>query len=209
MSLPVPTIVIPVRPFEQGKSRLAGVLAGPARVALNRHLFAHVLETACQVVGAAHCLVVSRSDEALAQAEALGARAIVERGNGLNAALAQARDAAVAAGAGAVVTLSTDLPLLGPDDVQALIALGQSCELVIASDRRGIGTNGLCLPDAAGFRFAYGIGSCAAHASQASRARILVRPGLACDLDVPDDLALFGVSGGRRRRRRHDPMSRW
>ena len=38
--------VIPVKPFELGKSRLAGMLDTPRRTALNRKLFDHVFGTA-------------------------------------------------------------------------------------------------------------------------------------------------------------------
>ena len=65
--------------------------------------------------------------------------------------------------------------------------------VVIAPDRLGTGTNGLALspPGIIGFRF--GAGSFAAHRAEAQAAgvepAVVVRPGLAFDLDTPEDLA--------------------
>jgi 2-phospho-L-lactate/phosphoenolpyruvate guanylyltransferase len=185
------TVVIPVREFELGKSRLAGVIDISAREALNRRLFAHVLDTACRTVGAANCLVVSRSAEARVAAVTAGARALVERGSDLNSALDQARDIALITGTSGLVTLSTDLPLLTIDDLSALIAAGRSSQLVIAPDRHGVGTNALYLGKPDTFRFCYGFGSRAAHAGQADSSVMVMRRGLSHDLDQPDELALL------------------
>jgi 2-phospho-L-lactate guanylyltransferase len=63
----------------------------------------------------------------------------------------------------------------------------------VAPDRLGTGTNGLALspPGVIGFRF--GAGSFAAHRAEAAAAGlepvIVTRPGLAFDLDTPEDLA--------------------
>lgn len=189
------TILIPVRPFAHGKSRLAGVLDEQARRHLNERLFAHVLGIACETVGAARCLVVSRSGEVRTRAEVVGAAALDEgpddRPSDLNAALDRGRDAAIAAGASTIITVSTDLPLLAAEDLAALIAVGQTARLVVAPDRHGLGTNALKIADPARFRFAYGAGSRAAHAAQADDVVSLMRRGLSHDLDDPGDLALL------------------
>ncbi len=68
-----------------------------------------------------------------------------------------------------------------------------SASVAIAPDRLGTGTNGLALapPGVIGFRF--GTGSFAAHRAEAQAAgvepAIVARPGLAFDLDTPEDLA--------------------
>lgn len=190
-----PIVIIPVRPFELGKSRLAGTLGPVARHRLNRALFDHVLGVASAVVGAGRCLVVSGAEEVLARADAAGAPGLAERGDGLNPALHQARDAALATGAEIVVTLSTDLPLLDAGDLDALIDAGRSHPVVIATDRHGTGTNALWLAGPRGFRFRYGPGSRAAHEAEAiargTNAAVVTRHGLSHDIDEPADLRLF------------------
>jgi 2-phospho-L-lactate guanylyltransferase len=71
--------------------------------------------------------------------------------------------------------------------------------VAIAPDRAGTGTNGLALrpPDAIPFHF--GAGSRAAHAAAAEAANVpltvVERPGLAFDLDTPEDLRGWLASG--------------
>ena len=59
-------------------------------------------------------------------------------------------------------------------------------------DRRRDGTNVLCIPTAAPFRFSYGAGSFVRHRAEAERLRLPVRvmndERLAWDVDVPLDL---------------------
>ena len=93
-----------------------------------------------------------------------------------------------------LVVLHGDLPNLAADDVAALIdAAAGGPAVAIAPDRLGTGTNGLALrpPGVIGFRF--GAGSFAAHRAEAQTAgvdpAVVVRPGLAFDLDTPEDLA--------------------
>jgi 2-phospho-L-lactate guanylyltransferase len=113
---------------------------------------------------------------------------------GLNAGLDQAREAAEADGADRLLVLHGDLPNLAADDVLALVdAMAGEPSVAIAPDRLGTGTNGLALspPGVIGFRF--GTGSFAAHLTEAQAAgvepAVVVRPGLAFDLDTPADLA--------------------
>ena len=131
---------------------------------------------------------------------ATGARLLVQRGMGLNEGLDQARDAAIGDGVETLVVLHGDLPELDVPDIQALVAaVPRDGGVAIAPDRRGTGTNGLALrpPNAIPFRF--GTDSLAAHREAAKAAgmplSIVRRPGLAFDLDTPDDLGEWLRSG--------------
>ncbi len=183
-----PYILIPVRPFEEGKTRLATVLGPAERTALNRRFFDHVFGVACQAVGPARCIVVSRSAEVRDLAEAAGARAVVETGNDLNAALTQGAGEVPAGGA--VLVLSTDLPGLGVDDVEAMIAAGEGADVVIAPDAAGKGTNALMLRRVSLIPFRYGLDSFAVHTAAANASeRTLVqvnRLGFSIDIDTPE-----------------------
>jgi 2-phospho-L-lactate guanylyltransferase len=190
-----PYILIPVRPFEEGKTRLATVLGPAERTALNRRFFDHVFGVACQAVGPARCIVVSRSAEVRDLAEAAGARAVVETGNDLNAALTQGAGE-VPAGE-AVLVLSTDLPGLGVDDVEAMIEAGEGADVVIAPDSSGMGTNALFLRRSGLIPFQYGHNSFSGHSSAVVVAeqtlRRVDRSGLAMDIDTPEQLAELDV----------------
>jgi 2-phospho-L-lactate/phosphoenolpyruvate guanylyltransferase len=186
-------VIIPHRGLEAAKTRLAPILDPGERVALARDLLRRVLGVAREACG--DVVVISPSAQLAEIVEAASARLVVQRGMGLNTGLDEARANAVAEGVGTLIVLHGDLPNLQPDDVGALAGeLGDRPAAVgIAPDRAESGTNGLALrpPGVMGFHF--GAGSLAAHVEAARVAgvepAIVRRPGLAFDLDTPEDLA--------------------
>ena len=185
-------IIVPHRGLAAAKTRLAPVLDDDDRIALARTLLIRVLGVARQAVE--DVVVISPAAELESIATDAGARLAVQRGMGLNAGLDQAREAALADGVERLVVLHGDLPNLAPDDVLALIEGAANLPAAaIAPDRLRTGTNGLAVipPGVIGFRF--GVGSFAAHLTEAEAAgvepAIVDRPGLAFDLDTPGDLA--------------------
>ncbi|KQX20023.1 MULTISPECIES: 2-phospho-L-lactate guanylyltransferase [unclassified Sphingomonas] len=184
-------LLLAVRPPEEGKSRLAETLDHSKRIELNFNMFRHSLKVGRELFRADRIIVVSRSPALLDEARALGAQALAEAGNDLNAALEQATRHAIERGAEALLSLSSDLPALTADDVQAL--LDAPTAIAIATDRLRQGTNGLRMRPAGAIRFRYGEGSLAAHLAAARaaglEATVVERPGLANDIDTPADLA--------------------
>ena len=167
-------------------------MAPADRAALARRMFEHVLSTALAVPSRGPVYVISRSSDILAHAEALGAMALAEQAYGLNPALEQASGAL--GGDEPVLTLSADLPLLTLADLAAI--LGQTADVACATDEPGQGTNALFLRRPGLIRYSYGPGSLAAHRAAAAACGLsfseIRRPGLARDIDVPDDLARIG-----------------
>ena len=185
-------LIVPHRGLPQAKTRLAPVLDPEARIALARTLLGGVLRAARQA--ADDVVVISPATQLAPIVTEAGARLVVQRGLGLNAGLDQARAEALAEGIELLAVLHGDLPNLAPDDVLALFAaVDGERGVAIAPDRLGTGTNGLALrpPGVIGFRF--GAGSFAAHLAEALAAGVVPavvrRPGLAFDLDTPEDLA--------------------
>ena len=183
---------MPHRGLAAAKTRLAPVLDHDERIALARKLLVRVLGVARQACD--DVVVISPSGELDPIVTDSGARLAVQRGMGLNAGLDQAREIANADGIERLVVLHGDLPNLALDDVRALTdAAAEQSSVAIAPDRLGTGTNGLALspPGVIGFRF--GPGSFAAHQGEAEaagvEAAVVMRPGLAFDLDTPEDLA--------------------
>lgn len=211
--------VVPVKGLGAAKSRLAGALGPDERAALTLRTMRGVLD-ALDVPEIAARLVVSPDPVVLAAARAVGAGGLRQRsgveGNGrgggrddgLNRALDEARRHLTANGAGAMLVVLGDLPLLSPADVRAMLALADedgdegtasSATVVLAPDRREAGTNALLLRPLTGLPFAFGAGSLARHraAARGLRLRLYRAPGTALDLDTPDDLsALRAVASG-------------
>jgi 2-phospho-L-lactate guanylyltransferase len=184
-------VVMAVRPVDEGKSRLSATLDAEKRKSLNINMFRHVFNVVGKVVPTQNIVVISRSEALLDEARAGGAHGEIETGRELNAALTQASRIAVDHGATELLTLSSDLPFLAPDDVRAL--LDAEGDVVIATDRVRIGTNALLMRRPFAMPYRYGGESLAAHQAAAAEAGLTItvveRPGLARDIDTPSDLA--------------------
>ncbi|KZM76951.1 hypothetical protein A0J59_19130 [Cellulosimicrobium sp. I38E] len=215
--------VVPLRDGSSGKSRLAHVLDPASRSRLIAVLARHVVGTLLASDGVERVVVVTSDprftwralrdvvvDASADAAHATGSDGLplltadadrlrivlqpVDR-PGLDAAVDLGREIASedAATRGPVRLLvaHADLPALTPVDVEAVLA--EDAPVVVATDRRGAGTNLLALevPASAGFRFRFGPDSRAAHVAEAERlglrAVVVQRPGTAVDLDTVED----------------------
>jgi 2-phospho-L-lactate guanylyltransferase len=184
--------IIPVKPFRAGKSRLAGLLGVDDRAALNRQLFGRVLTATLAAFKSDRVVVVTADPLLLPLMRGQGLHAVEDSGGGLNAALGLACRHAAARGARAIAVLPSDLPSITADDVRALVAnLRPASRCVIAPDEQEEGTNALALTLPTFDFFRFGPNSFQAHLELAKTrgmtVRILRRPGLAHDLDTPDE----------------------
>lgn len=188
------TVVIPVRSFEDAKSRLGAVLDAEERRDLVTRLLRRSVDAALATPGVAEVLVVSPDPDVLALARAAGARPVVQRSRGLNPAIQEARAAAI--GATRLLVLPGDIPSVTPGALAAVLAAGEATGrpgVVLAPDRHRRGTNALLLDPPDVIDPAFGGDSRAAHAwlaSSADAAYAEVPEVLALDLDTPDDLLL-------------------
>jgi 2-phospho-L-lactate/phosphoenolpyruvate guanylyltransferase len=180
--MPNTAVLVPVKAFSHAKARLAPVLDASARAALAQKM----AET---VLAAAHSLpvTVACDDEAVASwAEAAGAAVVWTPGLGLNGAVGAGVDALASGGAERVIVAHADLP--HARDLRVVDGEG----VVAVPDRHDDGTNVLCVPADAGFRFAYGPHSFDRHRAEANRLGVpftVLRPlDLTWDVDVPADL---------------------
>ena len=196
---------IPVKPFSEGKSRLAGYISPQKRHALNRELLTRTLAAIHLAHIDAQIVVVSRDRNALAVAERAGSHALAEesqpiatpaahRGPApddlppsscsrvetepepqLNAALTQAARYAVARGATKVLILPTDMPNLTAEDVRAMASPRGRGPQIIIAPSRDGGTNALMLQPGQAIPFAFGRDSFRRHRRLAVEAGIPVR----------------------------------
>jgi 2-phospho-L-lactate guanylyltransferase len=167
--------LVPLKLGPERKSRLAARLSAAERAHLSDTMAAHVLATLKPCVTRVEVLAPVRVGDWQWREDL---------GRGLNAELIAAR----AEIAGPLLVVFADLPLLTSDDVRALLAAAERAGVAIAPDRAGEGTNAIALADARSFRFAFGEGSFARHRAEAPGAEIVLRQGLALDVDTPGDL---------------------
>jgi 2-phospho-L-lactate guanylyltransferase len=201
--------IVPLRALEGAKSRLGEALDAEERRDLVVDLLERTVRAAAATPGIDEVLVVSPDPAVLVLAADVGAHPLRQVGSGLNAALEEARRAAVADGATALLVLPADLPRLAPGTLLPLVALargvhdgsgeaGRRALVALVPDRHGRGTNALLLvpPDTIGF--AFGGDSRSAHAAlaaSAGAAYIEVDGPLSLDLDTPDDLLIDAGAG--------------
>jgi len=165
-----------MKSMDRAKGRLSGVLDAAGRRALAQQMLEHVLAT-LREAGLATVQVAS-----------------ADEGTGdLNADVTAAARRAEQQGARELLLVMADLPYLAASDIAALVEAGRTTDIVIAEAKDG-GTNALLLrpPTVLQFAFATARPSAAFHADHARNAGIepvfVRRPGLARDIDTPDDL---------------------
>lgn len=176
-------VLIPVKAFSAGKARLAPSLDRQGRADLSRAMAERVLAAADPLPVA----VVCDDDEVAAWAVGHGAMVLPEPGRGLNGAVESGVVRLVARGATEILVVHADLPM-----AHGLARLAGFAGITLVPDRRDDGTNVVCIPAGAAFRFSYGPGSFARHMAEADRTgmpvRVIRQPDLAWDVDIPSDI---------------------
>jgi 2-phospho-L-lactate guanylyltransferase len=174
------TVVVPLKQAGSRKTRLKQVLTDAERARLGQAWFAHVVDILDQVAGSQ--LIVLSAERPAGWAG--GWRR--DEGRGLNSELQAAWGDLDRA---PIAIFHADLPLLRLEDAEALFEAAERSGCAIAPDRHGTGTNGLAIADGRRFRFAFGPMSFARHTAEAgAQHEVVERPGLALDVDTPDDL---------------------
>jgi 2-phospho-L-lactate guanylyltransferase len=189
--------IVPVKPFNLGKSRLAGTISEDDRINLNTRLLVHTLTTLSEISEIGQVLVVSRDSNVLSISRDLGAKTVLENGSPqLNTALTRATIFAQLHAIYGVLILPADLPLLSKNDILSLIESASNPPVVVISpDRREEGTNALLISPAGLIEYDFGPDSFERHCRRAkvagARLEIVNLPSLAFDLDIPEDLQML------------------
>ena len=193
-------VVVLIKDFDSAKQRLRPALGTKSRRALARRNARLAVDAA---KAGAHVLVVAGADEVAEMAKAWGADILLEpREDGQNVAGERGIKRAMEAGAEAVLLLSSDLPLVTPESVHALLEfagrLKPPVAVAVPAIGRG-GTNALYLrpPDAIGLHF--GGDSLVKFRDEAESRGVgfVVQrsDAMALDLDEPSDLARLSRAG--------------
>ncbi|KUL65352.1 hypothetical protein ADL28_06755 [Streptomyces violaceusniger] len=196
------TVLLPVKPFALGKSRL-GSWAGAARRDIARAIFLDTMDAILHTPEVCRLIVVTADPEAHALAAGAGAEGIHEASvGGLNAAARLGAAAAAAAGHGAgvrtdpVAVVAADLPALKPRELASVLAEAGPHPRAVLADHRGHGSTVLTAQDPSfllpGFEGASRARHAANGAYEIAHSGV---PGARLDVDVPGDLALAAALG--------------
>lgn len=183
-------VIVPLRRFADGKSRLAPVLDPEGRRNLSRNCAEGVLTA----LSGLRAVVVCDDDEVADWAGEFGADVVRVTAQGLNASLTEALPRVVdLADPTHLVVCHGDLPVA--DGLADVIGESVTSDVVtIVGDTVGDGTNVLIGPTEILGRigFHYGPGSAERHRSlvegAGGRCRVISHPNLSLDVDLPSDL---------------------
>ncbi len=194
--MPSTFAIIPVKTLRRSKSRLARALKAPVRAALTKSILSRTLDLLQRVDRITNTIVISSDMTVLDLARSKQAIDLVESESGLNAAIKQAATWSMSRGAGSILIVPSDLPLITIADIEAMIdlAIEPRC-VVIAPDRRGEGTNALLVRPPDAIEFAFGAASFQTHSTQANdrglALHIFESETIGLDLDIPEDLERY------------------
>ena len=192
--------IVPVKPLNRGKSRLAEVLTREERTQLNSRLLDHTLDVLTSVPSIEQVMVISRDQSALTLAREHGARTVLENGAPqLNVALTRATHVAKEYAVKGVCIIPADLPFITRDDVNIMIGYTKSPPIVaIAPDQNFRGTNALLVCPPGLIDYEFGLNSffnhCSAAIEKGVPLEICELQSLALDIDLPQDLELLRES---------------
>jgi 2-phospho-L-lactate guanylyltransferase len=199
--------VVPVKEVGGAKERLASLASPAFRQRLALAMCEDVLSALAGASELAGVLVVTVDPGAADLARRYGARPI-EAGarDGHTGAVTAAARLLAGEGRAAMLTMPGDVPLASPAEIAALLAAHQPApSFTIAPSHDEGGSNAiLCSPpDAVPLRF--GVDSFFPHLraaeAQGIRPSVVRLPGIALDIDNPEDLAAFARLPSRTRTR--------
>jgi 2-phospho-L-lactate guanylyltransferase len=197
--------VIPVKETANAKQRLAPALSQPLRQALALAMLEDVLEAVAAVEGLGGTILVTADVPAIALAGRYGAETIADGAHaGHTGAVTAGARHLIAQHRSTMLTLPGDLPLVTATEIEQLIAAhGPAPAFTIAPAHDELGSNAILMspPDAVPLRF--GENSFFPHLAAARAGGIepcvLHLPGLAFDIDNPQDLHHFAQLGSNTR----------
>lgn len=183
--------VVPVKRLSVSKRRLSGVLNSQERRLLTLAMLEDVLSALKSSV-VQNVVVVSNDPLVCQVAVKFGVSYSSVAGVGLNADVGEATEWCVQRGAGSVLLLPADIPLLSFKDVNSIVALGIEASSVVLSPSLNGGTNALFQNPPNLIRACFGPKSFVKHVREARhkglRVRFYCSVGVVVDVDSAEDL---------------------
>jgi 2-phospho-L-lactate/phosphoenolpyruvate guanylyltransferase len=189
--------IIPVKETQDAKQRLAPVLSAALRQELALAMLEDVLEAVAEVKGLGGAILVTIDPAAEKLARCYGMATLADGArDGHTGAVSAGAVHLVARGRNTMLTLPGDLPLATAAEIEALIAAhGAAPAFTIAPAHDDLGSNAILMspPQAVPLRFGEDsfFPHLAAARAQGIEPCVLRLPGIAFDIDNPQDLHHF------------------
>ena len=188
------TVLLPVKDFGNAKQRLASALDASTRAGLARVMCVDVLSAVARTHVADRVIVFTAADEVIQMARPFGFDVVLEKSVDGHSAAVNHVVSEVLSSSSRFLSIASDLPRLVASEIDfALDAASEPVTLIPSRDWTG--TNGVVFIPPARILMEYGEGSFRRHLSKAAaaghRADVMNLPGIAFDIDTPEDLDLF------------------
>lgn len=197
-------ILVPVKNLGNAKQRLSSVLSPEARQELAQAMCADVLETLARWQGRPGVTVVTSDPFASDLARSLAFEVIADNFNpGETGAIEMATAICRERGVDHTLVIPADIPLIESAELQKIFDSAPRGGTVLVPDAAGRGTNAALRTPADLFPLRFGNDSFLPHLAAAKATGlpcvVLELPGIALDVDRPEDLQELAAAGGERR----------
>jgi 2-phospho-L-lactate/phosphoenolpyruvate guanylyltransferase len=188
------TVLLPVKEFRSAKQRLASALDAATRENLARAMLTDVLHALAQSTVPDRVVVFTASSEVAQMAAEFGFDVTLEAAVNGHSSAVNLMVETLSANATQILSIAGDLPKLRAHEID--FVMNNAVEpLTILPSRDGTGTNGILFLPPASIQMEYGEGSFSRHMSKAAatghRIAVMNIPGIAFDIDTPEDLQAF------------------
>jgi len=197
-------ILVPVKNLANAKQRLSSVLGPEARQELAQAMCADVLETLARWRQRPAVAVVTGDPFASDFAAGLGFEVIADDVNpGETGAIEMATAFCRERGADHTLVIPADIPLIESGELEKIVESAPPEGAVLVPDAAGRGTNAALRAPADLFPLRFGNDSFLPHLTAANATGlpcvVLNLPGIALDVDRPEDLQELAAAGGEHR----------
>jgi 2-phospho-L-lactate guanylyltransferase len=195
-------ILVPIKNLSDAKQRLASVLNSEERVALAQSMCEDVLQTLARWHSRPPVAVVTSDPFAGDLAIRLDFEVIPDDNSGETSAIEVATALCCARGTKHTLVIPADIPLIDTNELQMIVDSAPSNGSVLVPDTAGRGTNAAWRSPADLFPLRFGNDSFLPHQASAKATGlpciVLNLPGIARDVDRPEDLLEVAVANGDR-----------
>jgi 2-phospho-L-lactate/phosphoenolpyruvate guanylyltransferase len=196
-------ILVPVKNLVDAKQRLSSVLSPEERFELAQAMCGDVLQTLALWQGRPAVAVVTNDSFARDLAVRFNFDVIADDNSGETSAIEMATALCKERGAQSTLVVPADIPLIDGAELQKIVDNAPAGGAVLVPDAAGRGTNAAWRSPADLFPLRFGNDSFLPHLAAAKATGltcvVLELPGIARDVDRPEDLRELAVASGDRR----------
>ncbi len=195
-------ILVPVKNLDNAKQRLSSVLSPEERLALARAMCEDVLQTLAQWHRRPAVAVVTSDNFARDLAARFNFEVIADDNSGETSAIEMATAICRERGVGSTLVVPADIPLIDSSELQEIVDHAPLSGAVLVPDAAGRGTNAAWRSPSDLFPLRFGNDSFLPHLAAAKATGlpcvVLKLPGIARDVDRPEDLHEVAAARGER-----------